>query len=203
MPSVFLKMAASAKDEALLMSIRAAGKRAGDISMALHTFETDTARYYLGLGNHGESSAPLFADVDISSLDFMVLESFELKVPSQLFDFPQYRDLTRHLCDEAVPLYSVDYDTRELITGVLLLLGAGAVGLGYMGVGMAKIIAGDYAEGSAFVGGGSVPASSIYHIFRGDALAKMPRRIHSLGLNSLVTSLMPIPPVGFRAAVAA
>src|SRR3989344_1073379 len=106
MPSVFLEMAASAKDEALPMSIRAAETRAGDISMALHTFETDTARYYLGLGRHDESSAPLFKDVDISSLDCMVLECMGCNVSSFFFDDLQYKDITRRLRDEAVPMYN-------------------------------------------------------------------------------------------------
>ncbi|MBS3170113.1 hypothetical protein J4210_06545 [Candidatus Woesearchaeota archaeon] len=170
--------------------------------MALHTFETDTARYYLGLGNHGESSAPLFADVDISSLDFMVLERMGMVVPEQLFDDPQYSEITRQLRAEAVPLYSVDYDTGEG-TSDLLFLSTMAVGLGTMAVGISEIIAGEYGEGSALVGGGSLPASVLYHLSRGSALAEMPRRCHSLVLNSLWTSLMPIPLVGFRDAVAA
>lgn len=44
------------------------------LSMVLRIFETDEAKYYLGLGNHLESSAPLFEEVDFSELDFMVFE---------------------------------------------------------------------------------------------------------------------------------
>ena len=42
--------------------------------MTLRIFETEQAKYYLGLGDHLESSAPLFEEVDFSSIDFMVLE---------------------------------------------------------------------------------------------------------------------------------
>ncbi len=42
--------------------------------MTLRVFETNDAKYYLGLGNHFFSNAPIFEEVDFSSIDFMVLE---------------------------------------------------------------------------------------------------------------------------------
>ena len=41
--------------------------------MALRTFETDDAKYYLGLGRHDQDSSPIFEDVDFESLDFLLL----------------------------------------------------------------------------------------------------------------------------------
>lgn len=52
--------------------------------MALRVFETADAKYYLGLGNHLSSSAPIFKGVNLGSLDFMVLESGSLTKPKQL-----------------------------------------------------------------------------------------------------------------------
>lgn len=44
--------------------------------MGLRVFETNTAKYYLGLGRHDQSSASIFKDVDFSKINILVLEDY-------------------------------------------------------------------------------------------------------------------------------
>ncbi len=82
--------------------------------MSLRTFETDDAVYYLGLGNHTTSSKPLFDDVNLSKLDFMVFEDcgvtrgLEYMVDNNV----QYKDLYKKLRFENpyIKTYGVDVD---------------------------------------------------------------------------------------------
>ncbi len=81
--------------------------------MALRTFETADAQYYLGLGNHLTSSAPIFEDVDLGSLDFMVLEgdSSIFKTSSDIFERTQYAGFERVKQQFHKPIYLVDDGT--------------------------------------------------------------------------------------------
>ncbi len=81
--------------------------------MALRTFETDTAQYYLGLGNHATSSAPIFEDVDVKSLDFLVLEGngSTFKTHSDIFERTQYREFEKLQEEFHFPIYLVDHGT--------------------------------------------------------------------------------------------
>ena len=84
--------------------------------MTLRVFETDDAKYYLGLGRHDKPSAPLFEKVDFSTIDFMVLEGApdEFDIANTL-GFLQYSDLMKRALKENpnLPFYSVDIATNK------------------------------------------------------------------------------------------
>lgn len=99
--------------------------------MVLRIFETDDAKYYLGLGNHISSSAPLFEEVDFSELDFLVLEDSGVS-PDFLKNYleqDQYRELYRRICTENAncSIYGVDCHSNLFLgsTSETLKLGAG------------------------------------------------------------------------------
>lgn len=171
--------------------------------MALHTFETDTARYYLGLGAHDKSSAPLFEDVDLGSLDFMVLEGpDDPRLPCY---GEQYRELYSRLREQRIPTFSVDYPYTEsdINRGILLELGGSYVGLGMMTAGLANISGGNYITGVSLFGGGIIASSLGVILVTGDTIAQSNQRSHSLALNSLRTTFIPLPFTSFRDALAA
>lgn len=84
--------------------------------MSLRIFETDEAKYYLGLGNHLASSEPIFRNVDFSNLDFFVFEDFIRKNQDSSFledcieRDRQYKDLFRRIEAEnpKIRIYGVD-----------------------------------------------------------------------------------------------
>mgnify|MGYP001580167645 CR=1 FL=1 len=91
--------------------------------MALRTFETDDAVYYLGLGNHLTSSEPIFRNVDLSDLDFFVFEdgyeedhSDKSFLENELSTHRQYSGLFRKLKTESpeTKVYGVDI-TQSII----------------------------------------------------------------------------------------
>lgn len=78
----------------------------------LRTFETEDAVYHLGLGNHLTSSAPIFRNLDLSSLDFFVFEDgvddeINLK---RVTTSRQYRELYQKISEEnlSLPIYGID-----------------------------------------------------------------------------------------------
>lgn len=95
--------------------------------MALRTFETADAKYYLGLGNHFTSSAPIFEDIDLEKLDFLVLEGdgSTFRSPSDIFALPQYAEFEELQQQFHFPIYLVDLgtlpetDSARVLTSVL------------------------------------------------------------------------------------
>ncbi len=85
--------------------------------MALRVFETADAKYYLGLGEHTTSSAPIFEDVDVRNLDFMVLEGGFLNTPERIQYQRQYHDLYQRI-KEQTKVYDVDFRTSNLMLGL-------------------------------------------------------------------------------------
>ena len=90
--------------------------------MTLRIFETDDAKYYLGLGNHLSSSAPIFEGVDFSSIDFMVLEFNPGAFDESVLKKRPYQELTEKVMKDnpKIPFYSVDldWDVQKVITYV-------------------------------------------------------------------------------------
>lgn len=108
--------------------------------MALRTFETADAQYYLGLGRHDTSSAPIFEDVDLGSLDFLVLEGGHLSSPINIRNFRQYHELIKRYKDRNTPatLYDVDCAPTQFaakcelnVTIVSTLIGILSYGFGF------------------------------------------------------------------------
>ncbi len=88
--------------------------------MTLRIFETDDAKYYLGLGRHNTSSKPIFEDLDFSGIDFIVFEDicFDPKtLEKHLIHGEQYSELYDKIINENphISVYGVDirYDSEH------------------------------------------------------------------------------------------
>ncbi len=159
--------------------------------MALRTFETNTARYYLGLGNHATSSAPIFEDVDVKSLDFLVLEGGALNTPEQFQYNRQYYDLYQRLKEETT-VYDVDFGPSKSMLRFSWFI---ETGLPYVST---IIIL------EPLIGPFSVPVGLASIIYPTPNNQNTPITFSSLSLlNGLHRSLIPTPMGGFRDAVAA
>ncbi len=81
--------------------------------MPLRTFETDDAKYYLGLGNHTDSSRPIFEDVDFSTLDMIVFEDSGYLFPYYNKD-KQYSEIFNEIMrNSKAKIYGVDVYTGK------------------------------------------------------------------------------------------
>lgn len=106
--------------------------------MVLRIFETEEAKYYLGLGNHLESSAPLFEGVDFSEIDFLVLEN-GLFSSEEFLGFLQSNSFYGELYDKiysenpTLSIYTVDMIQRDPL--FLIAAEAPSVALGVMWTG--------------------------------------------------------------------
>lgn len=173
--------------------------------MALRTFETDTARYYLGLGNHHSSSAPIFEDVDLESLDFLVLEGADSKVASDTLNTPQYGELCSRFKDknQNAPIYSVDQAslTSVGIHGAYIGISM-CLGLVLPLVGVQAIKHDNILEGLGLIASGVITGCDIP---LGISIGFSGKRNQPLitAVQNIKTGLVPTPLVSFRDAIAA
>ena len=180
--------------------------------MVLRIFETEEAKYYLGLGNHLESSAPLFEDVDFSELDFIVLENGGMSTTDFFDDLTniQYSELSGQISEHpSLPIYAVDF-TPELFQSLwLAVIGEGlpvAVGAGWAVKASWRLYK-EKASRRSFLKNLSQllvgtalaihPVSTL--LFNGDTELFPPLRT----LYSVESMLLPTPIVGFRDALCA
>ncbi len=173
------------------------------VIMALRTFETADAKYYLGLGNHETSSAPIFEDVDLGSLDFMVLESCYLSSPLKLINHPQYYELTKRYRDEnrSATMYAVDYAPPRIIKGCEMYVTGVSAFAGILSavLGIQEITQENFLGGLESLTGGAVLASEIeLGLLLGGKNPSV-----AITLNNIKQNCMPTPTFGFRDAVAA
>ncbi len=173
------------------------------IIMALRTFETADAKYYLGLGRHDTSSAPIFEDVNLGSLDFMVLENgnMNLERSSRVLRQQQYAELCSRLKLEnpEAAIYCVDYKTNEFLTTSETCF-SNALGPYIFLSGAIAILQGDTVTGLELLAGGTALSSEI--LLLKDTNTKKNRPL-GIGMNNIRQNLMPTPLTGFRDAVAA
>jgi len=99
--------------------------------MTLQEFETEDAIYYLGLGNHFTSSAPLFKDVDFSELDLIVFENDGCySRPIDMGKTWQFGEIYTNVLEEnpEISMYTLDICTSSLYS-ILSSTGLTASGL--------------------------------------------------------------------------
>ena len=175
-------------------------------NMSLSTFETENAQYYLGLGLHDTPSASLFKDVDLSGLDFFVFEINHItEYPSNI----QYNDLQDRLVSENILSYAVDVNPSMLITRASIALeGALVAAMGLYGYGSFKKMRDKTTlSRRRFLRGlGGTTASVLcasYPLQMVNAVMEDEGIPGANGLNSLRTSVLPLPHAAFREAVAA
>ncbi len=175
--------------------------------MALRTFETDTAKYYLGLGRHDRSSAPIFEDVDFGSLDFMVLEdgSSPVKMASKFFNDCQYKAIYLRLKkeNEAPRIYSIDQASSTYLpiytayTSISMTL---SYILSLAGVG--EIDHNHISQGLELLASGIILGSDLPLMFSLASSGKKSRPL-TTAFQNVKTNLIPTPLVSFRDAIAA
>ncbi len=171
--------------------------------MALRTFETDTARYYLGLGRHDTSSAPIFENVDLGSLDFMILESGSVNNPCDISSHRQYENLLQrfHKENEKKVVYDVDYNTGLLGESTSLIkelgLTMGSVSFPYS---LIPFRNGNWALGIGLITIGGMCLGRLADVLveRGYSNRTSPQH-----MNSLLSTIFPVPDDGFRDALVA
>ncbi|MDP3639990.1 MAG: hypothetical protein Q8R53_02185 [Nanoarchaeota archaeon] len=179
--------------------------------MVLRIFETDEAKYYLGLGNHLESSAPLFEEVDFSELDFMVFEDGGGSAEELLeyfFALPQYKALYPRILRENphMGVYGVDCNPEPDLSAAVEHVKQGAgLFLGVKGcMDLWKSRKSSPLDRRAFLSGlakGTLGAFLSMHWswqFRGEEDVAAVRALQNLSANFL-----PTPECGFRDAVTA
>ncbi len=175
--------------------------------MALRIFETEDARYYLGLGSHKTSSAPIFEDVDFSKLDMFIFEDAGEQWVLKGIDYDiQYLGLYNRINKEnpEMSLYGVDVSHGA----IGCLVDFGVLVLGYMlARGSYKKIKRDDISRRGFikciggiVGGAFVMGTPLLSVHFSGSKEDSPIFV---GTNNLFTSLLPTPIGGFRNAVTA
>ncbi|MBI4151982.1 hypothetical protein HY496_03350 [Candidatus Woesearchaeota archaeon] len=180
--------------------------------MALRTFETQDARYYLGLGDHRCSSLPLFEDVDFQSLDFLVLESGGLTEPLELVEHPQYSELLARWQTEnkGAKIYSVDppvqnIDSAELIEwGINTSIVLGALYSTGAGIGSLFLLD-EPVIGIPLLGLSGLLTSATYFSVTENTTTwrSKSKSSYPCFINSLKTTFIPTPLMAFRDTIAA
>ncbi|MDP3987345.1 MAG: hypothetical protein Q8P81_03930 [Nanoarchaeota archaeon] len=174
--------------------------------MALRHFETADAEYYLGLGSHSRSSAPIFKDINFSDLDFMVFEDggteedkdgFSLR--RGLSNHPQYEGVYRKIETENpdLPIYGVD--VRVSIRDVMSAVGV----LSVRCLPFSKCLVGYFLTDSVSTGDLAI-AGSLFLPELMTYLESFTSRDRGFTLPmSLLTNILPMPLTSYRDAVTA
>jgi len=172
--------------------------------MTLQTFETKDAKYYLGLGDHTKSSAPIFEEVDFSSLDFMVFESGPFTSAEGFHKIlgydRQYSQIYERILKESknISLYGLDRaDLSNIESAVEDVFESGlAISLAIVGLNKATkktATRRDILKGAGILFGGLCLTGIPIAV----NLPKAPE------INSIRTNLLPSPVLGLRDALAA
>ena len=173
------------------------------IKMALRIFDTNDARYYLGLGNHISSSESLFHDVNFSNLDFIVFEDADGKLENgkpaleeMLLTHTQYKNVYKRISREnpQLPIYGVDVGLGKYqLFFELVETGIAAIGIGLTLKGILE-------KDPIFLLGGLLIEPMIFDVT--NAFIKYDTKLPSL-ITNISTTLFPLPMVGYRDAVVA
>jgi len=180
----------------------------------LRIFETEEAKYYLGLGRHTTSSEPIFEDVDFSQLDLLVLEEDGISRTGLLKHIRnlQYNDLYERVRIENpnLKVYGVDINpfpnrtihlgTGALLEGILVSIGALITGYSAVGIATKKVNRRDFLKYTGGTVAGMFLASTGLHMVNDitdDSIEQL------TDLYNIRSSALPTTATGFRDAVTA
>ena len=169
--------------------------------MPLRIFDTEDARYYLGLGNHITSSELLFRDIAFSSLDFMVFEDGDGRsedckpaLEEMLVTHPQYKGVYKRISEEnpQLPIYGIDVRPEKYKPFVTL------VERGFSATGLIITLRGILEKDPALLLGGLLIEPAPLCMI--DSFIRYDTKLPSL-FCSIHTTIFPLPMLGYRDAV--
>lgn len=175
--------------------------------MGIRVFETEDARYYLGLGCHLSSSDSIFKDVNFKDIDFLVLEDSGGGSVRRLTTHRQYAALERRAISEhpEIRFYCVDVwpsffggISDNLISAIFLAEGCGSAN--EMIVEKKNLSRRDFLRHSCMVGLGAFFGSSLY-VPAITIIAGRPPGLTEV--YNLKTSILPTELLAYRDAIAA
>ncbi len=177
--------------------------------MALRKFETENARYYLGLGNHTTSSNNIFEDIDFLEIDLLVFEDTPgLCSLDEIESNHQYEELYSRAIREnpRVSIYGVDIISLSACTAFEGVLAALGLGFAYKS---SKILLKeqklmnrrDILKNIGIISGGTFLGSPVFSV--ANAVSGKYDVPGIAEYNNVKTNMFPTPPVGFRDAVIA
>ncbi len=183
--------------------------------MSLRIFETKDAKYWLGLGNHLESSCSIFKDVELSNLDMFVFEGDGTSGILPYLGEHQYCELYGQLQKEkpGISVYDVEVvpskaqiKYSEYADGTLGILGVGLIVKAVLGIELKKyekkaITRRDFLKSSAYISGGIALNSNALQLLSAFSDEKNYPLLDSV--SGIRASAFPTPLTGFRDTVVA